>query len=379
MYDLIIRRARLADDQIVDVAVQNGKIAVVGQLGADVQAKRHLDLAANYRLSAGWIDAHVHCFPSSPIYHDQPDCVGTACGVTSVVDAGSTGTDDVDEFYTLTRSAKTNVFAFLNISRIGLLRQNELADMADIDKQCVNQAIERHRGFIIGIKARMSSSVVGRNGITPLVRAKEIQQENAQLPLMVHIGNNPPDLDEIAELLTRGDIITHCYNGKPNRILTPAGTLRESIQRALKRGVLLDVGHGTASFSFEVARQAIALGILPHTISSDIYCRNRLSGPVHSLATVMSKFFTLGLSLQQVIDCVTVNAASALHLATKGQLKPGFDADLTIFELRQAPQVFADSEGQSAQGEQGLVPLAAVVAGELLLTDEGKAANVFDL
>lgn len=379
MYDLVITGARLADDRLVDLAVKGGKIAEVGQLADDVDAHRRLDLAGNCRLSAGWIDSHVHCYPSSPIYHDQPDLVGTACGVTTVVDAGSTGTDDVDAFYTLTRSSKTNVFAFLNISRIGLLRQNELADLADIDKQKVSRAIDKHAGFVIGIKARMSSSVVGQNGIRPLVLAKEIQQENNLLPLMVHIGNNPPDLDEIADLLTRGDIITHCYNGKPNRILTPAGTLRESIQRALKRGVLLDVGHGTASFSFEVARQAIALGILPHTISSDIYCRNRMAGPVHSLATVMSKFFSVGLSLPQVIACVTENAASALHLSHKGRLEPGCDADFTLFELRQGPQVFADSEGQSAEGQQLLVPLAAVVAGEILLTDEGKAAHVFDL
>ncbi|MDL5391384.1 amidohydrolase/deacetylase family metallohydrolase, partial [Escherichia coli] len=76
---------------------------------------------------------------------------------------------------------------------------------------------------------------------------------------------NPPDLDEIADLLTSGDIITHCYNGKPNRILTPSGELKSSISRALQRGVRLDIGHGTASFSFEVARRAIAMGILPHT------------------------------------------------------------------------------------------------------------------
>lgn len=379
MYDLIIRRARLVDGTLADVAVQGGKIAAVGQVAADASAHQQRDLAGNYYLSAGWIDSHVHCYPSSPIYHDEPDRVGVVSGVTSVVDAGSTGTDDIDEFYALTRSAKTNVFAFLNISRIGLLRQNELAEMADINKQEVKKAIDGKPGFIIGIKARMSSSVVGQNGTQPLVLAKEIQQENHQLPLMVHIGNNPPDLDEIADLLTQGDIITHCYNGKPNRILTPAGTLRESVQRALKRGVLLDVGHGTASFSFAVARQAIALGILPHTISSDIYCRNRISGPVYSLAAVMSKFFTVGLSLPQVIDCVTENAAAALRLTTKGRLEPGFDADLTIFELRTAPQVFADSEGESVNAERLLVPLAAVVAGEVLLTDEGKAAHVFSL
>ncbi|VEA07022.1 dihydroorotase [Salmonella enterica subsp. salamae] len=87
--------------------------------------------------------------------------------------------------------------------------------------------------------------------------------------------------------------------------------------RALARGVRLDVGHGTASLSFAVAKRAISLGILPHTISSDIYCRNRINGPVHSLANVMSKFLAIGMSLPQVIACVTANAADSLNLKTK--------------------------------------------------------------
>ncbi len=42
--------------------------------------------------------------------------------------------------------------------------------------------------------------MVGENGITPLERAKAIQKENGDLPLRaVHIGNNRPNLDEIAE------------------------------------------------------------------------------------------------------------------------------------------------------------------------------------
>lgn len=389
MYDFIITGALLVDGRQVNVAINDGKIVAVSAVISEDNenqakypinpAKKVLDLAGKYYLSAGWIDSHVHCYPASPIYHDEADLVGVASGVTTVVDAGSTGANDVDDFYRLTRAAKTHVYAFLNIAKTGIVTQNELADMAQIDKQSVSQAIARNPGFIIGIKARMSSSVVGKNGIKPLVRAKEIQKENNQLPLMVHIGNNPPDLDEIADLLTQGDIITHCYNGKPNRILTPAGALRESIQRALKRGVLLDVGHGSASFSFDVAELAIKQGIYPHTISSDIYCRNRLNGPVHSLATVMSKFFTLGLTLEQVIRCVTENAAHALRLTDKGRLDAGYDADLTIFELKQQPKVFSDSEGKSVTGEKSLVPLAAVVAGDLVLTDEGKLKDVFSL
>ena len=377
MFDLIIRRARLADGSLAAIAIRDGKIAALGE--PEGQATQEIDLAGRYWLSAGWIDSHVHCYPKSPIYHDEADRIGVETGVTTVVDAGSTGADDVDDFYQLTRSANTQVRALLNIARTGIITQNELADMQQIDKAGVRDAVQRLPGFIIGIKARMSSSVVGANGIQPLVRAKEIQQENGNLPLMVHIGNNPPDLDEIADLLSHGDIITHCYNGKPNRILTPAGELRASVAKAIKRGVRLDVGHGSASFSFEVARAAIAQGILPHTISSDIYCRNRLNGPVFSLAHVMSKFFNIGMTLPQIVACVTRHAAEGLRLHNKGQLAVGFDADLTLFDLHKASCVFTDSEGKSEAGEKQLVPLAAMVKGKWFITDEGKKHHVFDL
>ena len=376
MFDLLLRHVRLVDDTVSDIAVKDGKIAALGEITDP--AVKTVDLRGECYVSAGWIDSHVHCYPKSPIYHDQPDSIGIATGVTTVVDAGSTGADDIDDFYTLTREATTDVYALLNISRVGLIAQNELANMANIDADAVKQAVQRHPDFIVGLKARMSSSVVGENGITPLDYAKTMQAQNGDLPLMVHIGNNPPDLDEVAERLTAGDIITHCYNGKPNRILTPEGELRASVTRAISRGVRLDVGHGTASLSFAVAKRAISLGILPHTISSDIYCRNRISGPVHSLANVMSKFLAIGMSLPQVIECVTASAADGLHLKNKGRLQVGLDADLTLFTLKRQPAVLVDAENDSLQAEQLLVPLAAIRAGKGYMTEQGSAEHAFD-
>lgn len=377
MFDLLLRQARLVDETVTDIAIKDGKIAQMGI--TEGQATKTVDLAGKHYVSAGWIDSHVHCYPRSPIYHDQPDIIGIATGVTTVIDAGSTGADDIDDFYTLTREAVTDVYALLNISRVGLIAQNELADMNNINAEALQQAVKRHPDFIVGLKARMSSSVVGDNGIAPLTRAKALQQENGNLPLMVHIGNNPPDLDEIAERLSAGDIITHCYNGKPNRILTPAGELRASITRAIARGVRLDVGHGSASLSFAVAKQAIGLGILPHTISSDIYCRNRINGPVYSLAKVMSKFLAIGMTLPQVIACVTEHAADGLRLRRKGRLAAGYDADLTIFDLRRQPVLFRDAENDSLQADQLLTPLAAIRAGRGYMTEQGSAEHVFDL
>ena len=377
MYDMIIRAGRLGNGQLVDVAIKHGKIAALGSLPESTEAKHTLTLGGQVHVSAGWIDGHTHCYPASPSYHDEPDKVGVESGVTTVIDAGSTGADDVDDFQRLAATCKTRVHALLNISRIGLLRQNELADPADIDPALAQAAIRRHPGFIVGIKARMSGSVVGESGLQPLRMAKQIQQANGNLPLMVHVGNTPPDLDEIVALLGEGDLLTHCFNGKPNRILTPAGELRQAVREAMRRGLLLDIGHGGASFSFEVAELAIAQGILPHTISSDIYCKNRIKGPVYSLAHVMSKFFAIGMTLEQVLACVTHQAADALRLPGKGRLEVGADADITLFEVSCGPTLFTDTEAGTRNGDRQLLPLAALVGGELVLTHYGKSHHAF--
>ena len=357
MYDMIIRAGRLGNGQLVDVAIKHGKIAALGSLPESSEAKQTLTLGGQVHVSAGWIDGHTHCYPASPIYHDEPDKVGVESGVTTVIDAGSTGADDVDDFQRLAAGCKTRVHALLNISRIGLLRQNELADPADIDPALAQAAIRRHPGFIVGIKARMSGSVVGESGLQPLRMAKQIQQANGNLPLMVHVGNTPPDLDEIVALLGEGDLLTHCFNGKPNRILTPAGELRQAVREAMRRGLLLDIGHGGASFSFEVAELAIAQGILPHTISSDIYCKNRIKGPVYSLAHVMSKFLAIGMTLEQVLACVTQHAADALRLSGKGRLEVGAAADLTLFEVSSGATLFTDTEAGARNGHLDMVNL----------------------
>ncbi|WP_043762647.1 amidohydrolase/deacetylase family metallohydrolase [Aeromonas taiwanensis] len=377
MYDTIIRAGCLGNGQLVDIAIKNGKIVVLGSLPESTEAKQTLTLAGQVHVSAGWIDGHTHCYPASPLYHDEPDKVGVASGVTTVIDAGSTGADDVDDFQQIAAGCKTRVHALLNISRIGLLRQNELADPADIDPALAQAAIRRHPSFIVGIKARMSGSVVGESGLQPLRVAKQIQRDNGNLPLMVHVGNTPPDLDEIVALLGDGDLLTHCFNGKPNRILTPAGELRQAVREAMQRGLLLDIGHGGASFSFEVAELAIRQGILPHTISSDIYCKNRIKGPVYSLAHVMSKFLAIGMTLEQVLACVTHQAADALRLPGKGRLEVGADADLTLFQVASDPILFADTEAATRHGDRQLLPLAALVGGELVLTHNGKSHHAF--
>ncbi|OCG00986.1 dihydroorotase [Gilliamella sp. wkB195] len=369
MYDLIIKNAKLINDSVTDIAINHGKIV---EIGKDITApsEQVLDLKSQHYISAGWIDSHTHCFARSPIYHDEPDLIGVKAGVTTVVDAGSVGALDIDEFYDLAMQAKTHVYSFLNISKIGLIRQNELADMQDVDVALFDKSLAKYPHFIIGIKVRMSRSVVGDNGILPLIKAKEIQKKTG-LPLMIHVGNNPPELDEIADLLTKGDIITHCFNGKPNQIFDKQNNLRDSIKRAIERGVILDIGHGGESFSFAVAERAKCLDVYPNTISSDIYSKNRLQGPVFSLANVMSKFICLGYSKTRIIDSVTKNAAQILHLKNKGEIAIGYDADLTIFDVRKQTVLFTDSEGDVRECHEQFVPLASIVNNIIEIIQEG--------
>lgn len=368
MYDLILKNAKLIDESIIDIAIKAGKIVNIGKINET--ALKMIDLENQCYVSAGWIDSHTHCFARSPIYHDEPDLVGVDAGVTAIVDAGSVGALDVDEFYQLALQAKTHVYSFLNISKIGLIRQSELSDMHDIDVPLFDAMLQKYPDFIIGIKVRMSRSVVGNNGIHPLVLAKEMQNKSG-LPLMIHVGNNPPELDEIAALLTKGDIITHCFNGKPNKIFDKDNNLRDSIKRAIERGVILDIGHGGESFSFAVAERAKCLDIYPNTISSDIYSTNRLQGPVFSLANVMTKFICLGYSKQRIIDSVTINAAEILHLRNKGKLVEGYDADLTVFNIRPEKMMLSDAEGETRECNEKFVPLASIIAGFVNITEEG--------
>lgn len=49
--------------------------------------------------------------------------------------------------------------------------------MSDIDIPLFDEALAKYPDFIIGIKVRMSRSVVGDNGIKPLLKAKKMQKK----------------------------------------------------------------------------------------------------------------------------------------------------------------------------------------------------------
>lgn len=337
-----LQGVRLLTGEMADVIISNGKVKAIVPAGAAVACSTVN--AAGLTLSSGWIDMHVHADPTLIPYGDEIDEIGIRSGVTTVVDAGSCGADRIDALAAGAATAKTRVLAFLNVSRIGLIRTDELSEPAWLDASKLADALQRHGKMIVGLKARISRSVVRDQGLAPLVTARQLADTH-QLPLMVHIGSAPPDITDVLPWLRKRDILTHFLHGKANHLFDRQGQPLPELQSAIERGVHLDVGHGTASFSFRIAEMARRANLPPDTISTDIYRDNRLNGPVFSMADTLSKFLSLGYSLQQVIAMVTSKAAAWLNRPEWGYIAPGHPADLTLFEVCEGPRLLIDSEG----------------------------------
>lgn len=315
-------------------------------------------------ISSGWIDSHAHIYPAYKPYSSDPDSSGYMTGVTAVIDAGTCGADDIDIFYGMLKKYKTKVFALLNISKIGLSRMNELSDLKNIDFDLVDEYLRKYSDFLVGIKARISKSIVKENGIKPLKLATNYIK-NKDLNLMVHIGNGPPTIKEILKLLGKNCIISHYLNGKENNILEDGKVMLEFLE-AMERGMKLDIAHGTASFSFNVAKVVKESGIRLDLISTDIYDSNRENGPVYSLAKVMTKLLYLGYSLEEIIDSVTRIPSKLFKLKNMGEIKIGNCADFTIFEIVKKEVELVDSTNKKINYGLEIVPRSVVIDGEYI-------------
>jgi len=373
-YDLLLKNGTLVDPARSiharrDVAFANGVVAAVGENLSPAEAARVVD-AAGRLVTPGLIDLHVHVFEGVSHYGIAPDPTCLAHGATTVVDAGSAGADTFAGFrkYVIEASA-TRIFAQLNISSMGMISASvgELDDLKWADVPKALQTIEKHRDLILGVKVRLTrDSIVGASaGLTPLYRAREAA-DAAGLPIMVHPQAAWCDsLDDVLAVMRQGDVLTHSFHDHSHGILDDDGTIRRSVREARERGVVFDVGHGQGSFSWSVCEAALAQDFPPTTISSDLHVYN-LNGPVFDLATTVSKFLHLGLSVDDALAKVTAVPAQILHLDGKiGTLAVGAWGDAAVFDLEEGAFDYVDSRGQSRTGRQRLVPRVVVKGGQV--------------
>lgn len=373
-YDLLLKGGTLVDPAAalhtpMDVAFAQGLVADVAPALDAASARQVIDCRGQF-VAPGMIDLHVHVYWGVSHYGILPDPHCVAKGVTTAVDAGSAGADTFPGFRKfIIETSATRIYAHLNISAMGML-DPDIGELEDIRHARVDRAlatIEQNRDLILGVKVRLTrhSLVSEASGMRPLYLAREAA-DAAGLPIMVH----PQDawcgsIDDILAVMQRGDIVTHCYHGMPCGILDEQGRIRPSVQDAVERGVLFDVGHGAGSFRWEVAEAALAQGLQPATISSDLHIYN-IDGPVYDLATTVSKFLHLGLSLDDALAKVTAVPAQVIGQAGQlGTLRPRAWGDAVVFDLETGDFPLVDSSGVTQVGRRRIVPRTVVRAGRV--------------
>jgi dihydroorotase len=361
-YGVVIKGGRVVDpsqrlDRVLDVAIANGRLAALQPNIAASDAAEVID-ARGKVVTAGLVDIHAHIDREMLPAH----CLST--GVTSLVDAGSRGADNVGELVAIAKAAPNRVRVLLNLGRTGLGGRGELLDFANADSAAARTAIDAHRDIVIGIKARLSRNVAGARDLDAIDRAHDVTVP-LKLPLMVHVGQSASPMSAILGRLRRGDIVTHVYSPPPNGILDGEGRLFPAVLEARRRGVVFDVGNGrNGHITWDVAERAIQQGFLPDTISSDLTAPGR-TDRVFDFPTVLSKFLLLGMSLDRVIACATVNAARAIEaFAGLGTLRVGAPADVAVFERRTGEFEFVDNVNSKRMGREKLIPYAVLIGGK---------------
>ena len=373
-FDLLIKGGMLVDPAqglsgVRDVGFAEGRVAAVGECLDGSEAREVID-AAGCVVTPGLIDLHVHVFAGVSHYGIEPDPTCLARGATTVVDAGSAGADIFPGFrkYVIDVS-ETRILAQMNISSQGMLTEEigefEIPEYADVDKAC--RMIERHRDIVLGVKVRLTRNTIvsERSGMLPLYKARQAA-DAAGLPIMVH----PQDawcesIDDILKVMNVGDILTHCYHDYPCGILNGEGRVRDSVLEAIERGVVFDVGHGAGSFSWQIVEKALSQDVLPTTISSDLHIYN-VNGPVYDLASVVTKFLHLGLSIEESISRVTSAPSAIIGMEGEvGTLSPGAFGDAVVFELREGEFRLEDSTGEVRMGKRNLGPVTVVKGGRV--------------
>lgn len=353
-----------------DLLLSEGKIAKIADSIPPQPGWRVVTLAGDY-LSPGFIDTHVHAYTALGL-GVSPDRIGVSTGVTTLLDAGSAGPENMEDFLKRDiRPAQTRVLAAMHFVKTGLLHTPEADSPEKYELDSAVQAAKQYSDTVVAIKARASNSTVGAMGIVPIRAAKELATR-ANLPLMVHIGNPPPEIEQVLELMEAGDVITHAYHGKVNGLLEN-GVIKPATQLARERGVRFDVGHGVASFNFNTARAAFAQGFLPNIVSTDLHARN-VDGPVYNLPVTMSKMLALGIPLEDCVAMVTGNPAAIYRLDQRGlgALREGFAGDITIFTLQQGRQSYTDADGNSITGDYSIHVNRVFINGGQIDLSEGE-------
>ena len=383
-FDLVLQGGHVIDpnnniDGPMDVGITDGKIAAVYQGLPTDSAEKVVDVSGLY-VTPGLIDLHVHVYAGtglkaltgdSSVY---PDDHSFRSGVTTMVDVGSSGHRNFEDFKDrVIDRAKTRVLVMLNVAGGGMGPDGE-QNIEDMEPEKIAAMAKKYPDTIVGIK----TAHYGAADWTSVERAVEAGNL-ADIPVMVDFGSNHPErplADLVTKKLRPGDIYTHMYSGRRDELID--GKVNPGLFEGRERGVKFDVGHGGGSFYWYVAAPSIEQGFPPDSISTDLHIGS-MNGGMKTMANTASKILALGVPLADVIRMSTWNPAQQVKRPDLGQLSVGAVADVVVLDAKAGKFGFLDSSREAvANGDTLLVPELTIKAGNVEWDLNGIAGEAWE-
>lgn len=376
--DILIKNGSAVDHATKDFVKRD--IGIIGERIVDIEGKQvEADTiidAENSFVLPGLIDYHLHAFYDGTAISVNTDIICLPNGVTSVVDAGSSGWVNYPAFkrHVITQSA-VKIKSYLNVVNVGLSTlgggstsylENTNPDNYNIDK--IKSTVESDSN-ILGLKLRYSKDISLNRGFTqdPLEVTAKLARE-LETNFCVHVTDSTKPLYELVTYFEEGDVLAHCYHGVGHTIIGEDHKVYPQIKEARERGVIFDCSNGVAHFDFDIAQAAFDDGFYPDIISTDLTLKNSLrTDKVFSLLFVMSKYINMGMPLFDVVQAVTTTPAKLMKMEGQiGTLAPGAFADIAILKMKNEDVVFSDTKGKQLQGDCYLDNLATICNGQIV-------------
>ncbi|MGC1241810.1 MAG: amidohydrolase/deacetylase family metallohydrolase [Chryseosolibacter sp.] len=383
--DLLLKNGHVIDprnqiDARMDVAITDGKIVQVAAGIPEASAKKVIDAGGMY-VSPGFIDIHTHVFVGSNngfangINSISPDDFTCRAGVTTVVDAGTSGWRNFPTFKEqVIDQSKTRILAFLSIGGLGLSGKAAQENLDDMVPDSAVWMLKEHPETIVGIKI---GHYEGKDW-TPFERALEAA-DKSRVPLLVECHLPQYSLEDQLRRMRPGDIITHSFEKVSERmsVVDDNGMIRPFVKEAQKRGILFDVGHGGAGFWFSEAMPALEQGLAPNSFGTDLH-RFSVNAGMKDMLNVMSKYMAMGMKLEDVILRATWLPAKSIRREDLGNLSKGSVADVAVWSLRKGKFGFVDAGGNRIEGDRKLETELTLREGKIVWDLNGLSAKKFD-
>jgi len=386
-YDLLLKGGHLLDDKnkidaMRDVGIKDGKVAAVAEHLDAKDALKTVDVKGLY-VTPGLIDIHTHVYTGTgergsyagdlSVY---PDGFTLRNGVTTIVDAGSSGWRNFDDFKdkVIDRS-KTRVLAELNIVGAGMRGSKYEDNLDDMDGKLTGEKAKQFPGIIVGVK---SAHFTGPEWL-PYDQAV-IAGNLANIPVMIDYGARRierPLLELVSTHLRPGDIYTHCFSGLRGEQDPQTGLASQALLVMKKRGIYCDVGHGGGSFAWTVAAPIVRSGYLPDSISTDLHVGSMNNG-MKDMLNVGDKMIVLGETIPEVIAQMTSHPAHEIRQEQLGNLSVGSVADVAVLSVETGNFGFVDMYNTKMMGTKKLVCELTLRNGKVVYDLNGISADMWD-